>query len=90
MAKNQNEMETDYNNFVQRLSDFVNQEITQFRHRFMLLEGTSQNIQNTSTQVREIAQAMSERVDKVEQKMKSVRSSQKEVVDQAVEYGILG
>ena len=29
MAKNQNEMEIEYNNFVQRLSNFVNQEITQ-------------------------------------------------------------
>ena len=75
LAKIQNEMETEYNNFVQRLSDFVNQEIAQFGHRLMLIEGTSQNIQNTGTQVRGIAEAMLDRVEKVEQSMESVRSS---------------
>ena len=74
MAKNQNEMETAYNNFVQWLSDFVNQDITQFGCKLTLLEGTSQNIQNTGTQAREIAQAMAERVDKVDHQMESVRS----------------
>ena len=90
MARNQNEMETEYNNFVRELSDFVNQEITQFGRRLTLIEGTSQNVQNTSSQVREIAQAMSKRVDKVEQQMESVCSSQKEEADQVVEYGIFG
>ena len=33
---------------------------------------------------------MSERVGKVEQKMKSARSGQKEKADRAVEYGIFG
>ena len=69
------------NNFVQQLSNFVNQEISSFGCRFRLLEGTLQNIQNTNTQVREIAQAMSERVDKVEEKMESIRSDQKEEAD---------
>ena len=40
MAENQNEMEAVYNNFLQRLSDFVNQEIAQFGRRLTLLEGT--------------------------------------------------
>ena len=83
-------METEYNNFVQQLSDFVNQEVTQFRCRLMLLDGTSQNIQNTSIQVHEVAQAMSERVDKVEQEMESVCFGQKEEVDWALQYGIFG
>ena len=89
LAKNQNEIKTEYNNFVQRLSVFANQEITQFRHKLMLLGGTSQNIQNTSIQVREIAQDMSERVDKVEQQMESIYSGQKEEADRVVQYRIL-
>ena len=69
-----NEMETEYNNFVQRLSDFVNQEIAQFGHRLTLLEGTSRNIQNIDTQVPKITQAMSGRMDKVEQQMEPIHS----------------
>ena len=47
-----------------------------------------QHIQNTDSEVRDIAQAMSERVDKGEQKMETVRSDQKEEADRAVGYAI--
>ena len=49
MTRTQNEMETEYNSFIQWLSNFMNQEISQFEYKLMLLEGTSQKIQNTDT-----------------------------------------
>ena len=67
MARNQSEMETKYNNFVQRLSDFVNHEISNFGHRLALLEAPMGTMQNTCTQVRKTTQTMSKRMDKVEQ-----------------------
>ena len=90
MAKNQHEMETEYNNFVQQLSDFVNQEITQFGHKLTLLERTSQNIQNIGSQIHEIAQATSRRMDLLGQQLGSICSGQKEEADQAVGYAIFG
>ena len=66
VAKNQQVMANEYDQFVQKLSDFVNQEFSQFGQRLTLLEGTSQNIQDIGTQAREVSQAMIERVDKVE------------------------
>ena len=49
-----------------------------------LLEGTWQNIQNTSTQVCEIAHATSGRMDKVEQQMEFICSHKKEEADRPV------
>ena len=41
-------------------------------------------------QAREVSQAMTKRVDKVEQQMECVHSSQREEPHSAVEYRILG
>ena len=71
-------MEDEFNQFIEKVSDFVNQEISQFRQRLTLLEGSSQQIQSTEAQVREIAQAMIEKVDKVEHLLESTRLYQKE------------
>ena len=59
-------MANKYDQFVQKLSAFINREFSQFKQRLTLLEGTSQKIQDIGTQAREVSQAMVERVDKVE------------------------
>ena len=45
-------------------------------------------MQSTATQVRRIAQAMTEQMDKVEYQMESIRSGQKEEAEAAVGHGI--
>ena len=47
-------------------------------------------MQNTCTQVRKIAQAISEWMDNVDQQLEFVRSDQKEESDWAVGYAIFG
>ena len=42
VARNQQVMANEYDQFVQKLSNFVNQEFSQFRQRLTLLAGTSQ------------------------------------------------
>ena len=86
MARNQQVMANEYNQFVQKLFDFVNQEFSQFRQRLTLLEGTSRKIQGIGTQAREVSQAMVERVDKVEGQMMAIRSTLKQKAYLAVEY----
>ena len=88
VAKNQNEMETELNSFVQYLSDFVNQNISKFghRHRLTLLEARMATIQNTCTQVRETTQVMSGWMDKVAQQLVFVRSDQKQEADRVARY----
>ena len=86
VARNQQVMANEYDQFVQKLSDFVNQEFSQFGQRLTLLEGTSQKIQDIGTQAREVSQAMVERVDKVEEQMMSIRSTLKKEAYLAVEY----
>ena len=41
VGKNQQVLANEYDQFVQKLSDFVNQEFSQFGQRLTLLEGTS-------------------------------------------------
>ena len=84
----QQRMENKYDQFTQWLSDFINQEISQFGQRLTLLEGTSQNIQDIGTQAREVSQAMSEQVDKVGNHLESIRSNMKTKAYLAVSYKI--
>ena len=81
-------MENEYDRFTKRLSDFINREISQFGQRLTLLEGTSQNIQDIGTQAREVSQAMSERVDKVENQLESIRLNMKTEAYLAVSYKV--
>ena len=55
VARNQQVMANEYDQFVPKLSDFVNQEFSQFRQRLTLLEGTSQKIQDIGTQAHEVS-----------------------------------
>ena len=86
MAKNQQVMANEYEQFLQKLSDFVNQKFSQFGQRFTLLEGTLQKIQDIGAQAREVSQAMVEWVDKVEGQMMSIRSTLKKEVYLVVAY----
>ena len=88
MANNQQVMGHKYEQFVQKLSDFVNQEFSQFGQRLTLPEGTSQKIQDIGTQACEVSQAMVERVDKVEGQMMSIRSTLKKEACLAVAHGM--
>ena len=65
MAGNQQVMGNEYDQYVQKLSNFVNQEFSQFGERLTLLEGTSKKTQDIGTQACEVSQAMVERVDKM-------------------------
>ena len=86
MVRNQQVMANEYNQFVQKLSNFVNQEFRQFRQRLMLLEGTSQKIQDIGTQAREVSHAMIGRVDKVEGQRMLIRSTLKKEAYLAVAH----
>ena len=46
VTRNQQIMANEYDQFVQKLSDFVNQEFRQFGQRLTLLEGNAQKIQD--------------------------------------------
>ena len=81
-------MVDEFDRFTQRLSDFINWEIHQFGQRLMLLEGTSQTNQDIGTQMREVSQAMVERVDKVEGQIMTIRSTLKREAYLAVDYKI--
>ena len=47
-------------------------------------------MENTETQICEVAQAMTERVDKVEHQLESIRSSQNEEADLVANDGFYG
>ena len=55
-----------------------------------ITRGETQQMQRIEAQVREVAQAMTERVDKVENQMGSIRLSQKEEAEKAVGSGVFG
>ena len=78
-------MEDEFNQFTKRVSDFINQEISQFGQRLMLLDGNSQEIQDIGAQAREVSQAMTERVDKVEGQMMIMLSAIKTEAYQAAD-----
>ena len=86
VANCQWEMVDEFDRFTQRLSDFINQEIHQFRQRLMLLKGTSQTSQNIGTQTRAVSQVMVERVDKVEGQIMTIRSTLKTEAYLVVHY----
>ena len=86
MARNQQIMANEYDQFVQKLSDFVNQEFRKFGQRLTLLEGNAQKIQDIGAQAREVPQAMTERVDKVEGQMMLMQSLVKTEAYQAANY----
>ena len=79
-------MVDEFDRLMQRLSDFINQEIHQFRQRLTLLEGTLQTSQDIGTQAREVSQAMVERVDKVEGQIMTVRSTLKTEAYMAADF----
>ena len=70
-------MEDEFNQFTGKVSDFINQEIRHFKQWHTSLEGETQQMQSAEAQVREVAQAMIERVDKVEYFVESTLLCQK-------------
>ena len=71
-------MANEFDRFIERLSDFINQEIHQFGQRLALLEGTSQTSQDIGTQAHEVS--------KVEGQIMTVRSTLKTEAYLAVDY----
>ena len=55
LVTNQEEMKEEYANFVQMLSDYVNQEIANFKHNVVLLGDSVRDIRVYMTQVCEVA-----------------------------------
>ena len=51
LATNQKEMNQENTNFAPQLSDYVNQEITEFGHNITSPRETTQNIQTNMTQI---------------------------------------
>ena len=70
--------ESEYNKFITELSTFVNKEISEFWHSVLLVGETTTLLQGT-------VQATSQRMDRIQNEVTSIRSDLKEQID--IEWG---
>ena len=70
--------ESEYNKFIAELSTFVNKEISEFWHSILSMGESTIQLQST-------AQAASQRMDRIQNEVKSIRPDLKEQIDKAVQ-----
>ena len=78
MAKTQEIWETEYNKFIAELSTFVNKEITEFRCSVLSLGESTARLHVTT-------QATSQRMDRIQNEVTSIRSDLKEQIKRVVQ-----
>ena len=77
--------ESEYNKFVEELSTYVNKEINGFRRGIVVTGENLSELRILNTRYRESAQALSQRMDSVQNRVTSIRSDVTEQVDRALQ-----
>ena len=78
LARSQEMWESEYNKFIAELPIFVNKEISEFRHSVL-------SVREYATQLQGTAQATSQRMDRIQNEVTSIRRDLKEQIDRAVQ-----
>ena len=76
--------ESEYNQFITELSNFVNKEIDDFRCSIVVMSDSLNDLRIFNTHNRESVQATSQRMESVQNQVTSIRSDFKEQIDRAV------
>ena len=84
LATAQERRESDYNKFIAELSNFVNKEINDFRRSIVVMSDSLSDLRIFNTHHRESVQATSERMERVQNQVTSIRSDLKEQIERAI------
>ena len=84
LARTQEMWEAECNKFIAKLSNFVNKEINAFQCNIVVMSDSLRDLRRSNTHNRKSVQATSQRVDRVENQVTSIRSDLKEQVDRVV------
>ena len=84
MATAQERWESEYNKFIAELSNFVNKEINDFRRSIVAMSDSLSDLRIFNTHHRESVQATSERMERVQNQVTSIRSDLKEQIERAI------
>ena len=76
--------ESKYNKFIAELSSFVNKEINDVRRSIVLMSDSLRDLRVFNTHNRESVQATSQRMERVQNQVTSIRSDLKEQSERAV------
>ena len=85
LATAQERWESEYNKCIAELSDFVNKEINDFRRSIVVMSDSLSDLRLFNTHHRESVQATSERMERVQNQMTSIRSDLKEQIERAIQ-----
>ena len=84
LAIAQETWESEYNKFITELSNFVNKEIDDFRRSIVVMSDSLSDLRIFNTHNRESVQATSQRMERVQNQVTSIRSDFREHIEQAV------
>ena len=84
LATAQERWESEYNKFISELSNFVNKEVNDFRRSIMAMSDSPSDLLIFNTHHHESVQATSERMERVQNQVTSIRSDLKEQIEQAL------
>ena len=77
--------EAEYNKFTEELSNYVNKEINDFRRSIVVTSDNLSQLRQNHTSYREDAQALSQRMDSVQNRVTFIRSAMTEQVDRTLQ-----
>ena len=77
LAKSQEMWESEYNIFIPELCTFLNKEISEFQHSILLMG-------ESTTQLEGTVQATSQRMDRIQNEVTSIRSDLRAQIDRVV------
>ena len=81
LATTQETWESEYNKFIAELSSFVNKEISDFRRSIVMMSDSLRDLRLFNTHHHESAQATSQRMERVQNQVTSIRSDFKGQID---------
>ena len=84
LATAQEMWESEHNQFITELSNFVNKEIDDFRRSIVVMSDSIRDLRISNTHYHESTQATSQRMDRVQNQVTSIRSDFREHIEQAV------
>ena len=84
MATAQEMWESGYNQFITELSNFVNKEIDDFRRSIVVMSDSLRDLHIFNTHNREFVQATSQRMERVQNQVTSIRSDFKEQIERVI------
>ena len=84
LASAQELWESEYNKFIAELSSFVNKELNDFRRSIVVMSDSLRDIRVFNTHNRESVQATSQRMERVQNQVTSIRFDLKEQIERAI------